>query len=675
MVGSGTLVCTETGNWSPATFPQCIPISCIPQLLPPNVIVSPPTCQAKIPVGQTCTYSCSACSVQTYTGIPYASGTLPGSVGNFPGNIPGTPGSIPRMPANGFPGNVGNMPGTFGNMPGTFGNTRGTFGNMPGTPRNTPQMPVNGYPGNIGNIPGTFGNIPGTFGNMPRTRENTPQVPMNGFPGNVGSIPGTFENIPGTPGNTPQMPVNGYPGNVGNIPGTLGNMPGTPGNTPRMPVNGFPESVGNIPGAPGNIPGMQVNGLPGSRGNIPGMAGNQGNFPGVTGSVTGSLGVRAAQRTIPTTPVTATCQPNGSFDKQPPICRPIFCPKPVIPMALFSANCGTCGTECLMSCEGGYRLSSTTSGWPRCLDTGQWSGQFPSCIVGQSNPTIPRPIECPVIQPPLNGYWIEGTCGGRVTSCNAACYDCFDLENYQTARHSCVNGVWTPANVIARCLPTVSTCPDLRTVLGTAGGQVIGQCFNQCGTTCQYSCSLGRNIQTTKCTRQRFRETQGQTAFGQVTWNPRPLCQSFPPGQPYPPVGGVQQPYPGQQPYPRQEPYPGQQPYPRQEPYPGQQPYPRQEPYPVQPYSRQCTAEAPNKGFWSGCTGADNCNRCVRTAGQSCSLRCYDNYELILDGFQVTSIIFTCTNTGRWNDDPRNVRCAPRTTVPGTGRAQPQGPR
>lgn len=463
MVGSGTLVCTETGTWSPATFPQCIPISCIPQLLPPNVVVSPLTCQARIPVGQTCTYSCSACSVvEMYPGTPY--GTFPGSVGNIPGT-----------PANG------------------------------------------------------------------------------------------------------------------------------------------------IPRGPGNAPGM-----PGSPGSIPGAAGS---VPGAGGSVPGAPGVRAAQGTVPTTPVIATCQPNGSFDKQPPICRPIFCPRPAIPLALFSANCGTCGTECLMSCQGGYRLS-TTSGWPRCLATGQWSGQFPTCVVGQSNPTIPRPVQCPLIQPPLNGYWIEGDCGGRVTSCNAACYDCFDLENYQTSRYSCVNGVWTPANVVTRCLPTASTCPDLRSVLGT-GGQVIGQCSNQCGATCQYSCSSSQNVQVTKCTRQRFRETQGQTPFGQVTWNPRPVCRPLVPG------GGGQG-----------------------------------------PSGRQCTAEAPNKGFWVGCTGGDDCNLCLRTAGGSCSLRCFDSYDLIRDGSQVASIIFTCTNTGLWNYDPRNVACLKRTNLPPGARVEPRtGPR
>ncbi|XP_053321831.1 sushi, von Willebrand factor type A, EGF and pentraxin domain-containing protein 1 [Spea bombifrons] len=75
-----------------------------------------------------------------------------------------------------------------------------------------------------------------------------------------------------------------------------------------------------------------------------------------------------------------TCQGNGKWDGDEPICIPVFCGQPaVLKNGQIKGNEYTYGKDVEYECNEGYRLN----GDPKrtCLETGNWSGTMPFCTL------------------------------------------------------------------------------------------------------------------------------------------------------------------------------------------------------------------------------------------------------------------------------------------------------
>uniref|UniRef100_H2Z7B4 Sushi domain-containing protein n=1 Tax=Ciona savignyi TaxID=51511 RepID=H2Z7B4_CIOSA len=174
---------------------------------------------------------------------------------------------------------------------------------------------------------------------------------------------------------------------------------------------------------------------------------------------------------------TATCQNNGHWSLQNPTCTGISCNRPGLPHRGSLDDGGkttwVVGDIVTYSCDGGYALLGQRRA--RCMDTGQWSSQPPTC----------RVITCPVPTPPTRGS-VAPSNQFRYRFGEVITYSC--IPGYQVvgnAQASCMdNGEWS--HPVPRC--DVPVCrPITRPTHGSfsstdlvwrVGTEVTFQCSN-----------------------------------------------------------------------------------------------------------------------------------------------------------------------------------------------------
>ncbi|KAI1279561.1 Sushi, von Willebrand factor type A, EGF and pentraxin domain-containing protein 1 [Halotydeus destructor] len=198
-----------------------------------------------------------------------------------------------------------------------------------------------------------------------------------------------------------------------------------------------------------------------------------------------------------------TCQGNGQWDAEPPVCRQLFCPALQAPANGFlSGQCGfaSTGGMCTFTCNMGY----TVTGSPTltCQGDGMWSSEPPTCT----------PVTCPSLTPPEDGY-MQGACQpGRFGDvCTFFCLPgfrlvgmtnllCLGVGNWNGVVPTCEpiptvtqpGQVTTPTTPSGGCYPRRRCCPRLyppRFVLVWA--PYGGSCSNEVGSRCVAKCNSG----------------------------------------------------------------------------------------------------------------------------------------------------------------------------------------
>ncbi|XP_076328551.1 P-selectin-like isoform X3 [Tachypleus tridentatus] len=174
-----------------------------------------------------------------------------------------------------------------------------------------------------------------------------------------------------------------------------------------------------------------------------------------------------------------TCLDTGNWSGERPSCELQQTNCPTITAPENGEIAGMCssavtGDRCTFSCEGEYQLVGVSD--LTCLDTGSWSGESPSCELQQSY--------CPTITAPENGE-IAGSCSSAVTGDRCA-FSC--LGNYQLVGLSdltCLDtGNWSGES--PSCELQQSYCPTLS---APENGEIAGNCSSSVtGDKCTFSC-------------------------------------------------------------------------------------------------------------------------------------------------------------------------------------------
>lgn len=83
---------------------------------------------------------------------------------------------------------------------------------------------------------------------------------------------------------------------------------------------------------------------------------------------------------------TRTCQADGSWSGESPVCEAVVCPRPEPnPNVIVIGTLRSYGSVLEYRCNEGYRLNGPD--WRNCTENGQWSGTEPSCTRNECPPT------------------------------------------------------------------------------------------------------------------------------------------------------------------------------------------------------------------------------------------------------------------------------------------------
>ncbi|XP_031554917.1 sushi, von Willebrand factor type A, EGF and pentraxin domain-containing protein 1-like [Actinia tenebrosa] len=142
----------------------------------------------------------------------------------------------------------------------------------------------------------------------------------------------------------------------------------------------------------------------------------------------------------------------------------------VSPSECLVKNGRKVGDKCTFSCKAGYVLLDPSKNTMTCLDTTSWDMPIISC----------RPIRCPSLTPPANGYVYPPFCSTTGNTFGQSCYyRCnkgYSLKNGQNPKRDCTNsGAWdisTPATCAKVFIkPWINCPPDVVMSLDPKGNQ------------------------------------------------------------------------------------------------------------------------------------------------------------------------------------------------------------
>jgi CUB/sushi domain-containing protein len=200
-----------------------------------------------------------------------------------------------------------------------------------------------------------------------------------------------------------------------------------------------------------------------------------------------------------------TCQENGTWSGEEPICQPLFCPEPAVipngfildpeeeqeeenaahhlhPLSVFEY-----GSVVVYRCQPGHQL---IGGAERiCGEGGQWSGQPPACVNTSQTCLVPQLLS--------SGYLAFD---GGLEVGSRAWYDCNDQYVLSgNAERVCLeNGSWSGNEVV--CQSHVTCNP----IVNLPNGKVVGNSF-AVESSLQFACNPGYNLvghSTISCTRE-----------------------------------------------------------------------------------------------------------------------------------------------------------------------------
>ncbi|NWX85763.1 LYAM3 protein, partial [Nothoprocta pentlandii] len=176
------------------------------------------------------------------------------------------------------------------------------------------------------------------------------------------------------------------------------------------------------------------------------------------------------------------CTDTGEWSGEAPTCEAIKCPTLVAP-AMGHTACShphgnfSFGSTCSFSCQTGFVLTGTASS--ECTDTGEWSGEPPTCEV----------IRCPSVAAPAMGHMACSHPHGNFSfgsTCSFSCQPGFVLTG--TASSECTDtGEWSgepPQCEAAKC-PVLSAPEWGELSCSHPHGNF------SFGSTCSFSCQTG----------------------------------------------------------------------------------------------------------------------------------------------------------------------------------------
>ncbi|KAK7100185.1 sushi, von Willebrand factor type A, EGF and pentraxin domain-containing protein 1-like isoform X2 [Littorina saxatilis] len=167
-----------------------------------------------------------------------------------------------------------------------------------------------------------------------------------------------------------------------------------------------------------------------------------------------------------------TCQSNGYWSNEVPVCLPVTCPDPAQPQYGTAVAQGLIYTSKVeYTCEPGYRLEGETI--RTCEADGAWGGEEPVCV----------PIVCQPPPPILNGQ-----------------YDYKDLKVGSIVRYTCDLGYRLQGSEVRRCQADLTlsdtapscvpvSCPPPSPPLH--GDVTVARSILVVGSRATYSCDLG----------------------------------------------------------------------------------------------------------------------------------------------------------------------------------------
>nr|XP_042895666.1 sushi, von Willebrand factor type A, EGF and pentraxin domain-containing protein 1 isoform X2 [Parasteatoda tepidariorum] len=162
---------------------------------------------------------------------------------------------------------------------------------------------------------------------------------------------------------------------------------------------------------------------------------------------------------------TVECSWQGVWEGKPPHCVPITCPSPEEPEhGEVIGNDYSFKSAVLYSCQKGYEIYGRDERF--CLEDGTWSGELPLC----------RRISCGQLDPPDNGYVIQGVPGHYGDRIQFACHKGYEMIGSDTA-HCLDTGKWdknTPKCSAVTCGPVKEFPPNVIPITFTESKFAIG---------------------------------------------------------------------------------------------------------------------------------------------------------------------------------------------------------
>uniref|UniRef100_A0A8V5H5C5 Uncharacterized protein n=1 Tax=Melopsittacus undulatus TaxID=13146 RepID=A0A8V5H5C5_MELUD len=142
---------------------------------------------------------------------------------------------------------------------------------------------------------------------------------------------------------------------------------------------------------------------------------------------------------------TILCGEDGQWLGGRPACKPIQCPRPKkIPNGKYSVTNFHYGQTVRYSCDRGFQLQGEET--LKCLETGEWSTEVPSC----------KPINCQPPQPIENGF-VEGADYSYGAMVIYSCVPGFQLSGL--AMQTCEESGWSSST--PTCIPSITESPSL----------------------------------------------------------------------------------------------------------------------------------------------------------------------------------------------------------------------
>ncbi|NWX99098.1 LYAM3 protein, partial [Nothoprocta ornata] len=195
------------------------------------------------------------------------------------------------------------------------------------------------------------------------------------------------------------------------------------------------------------------------------------------------------------------CTDMGEWSGEPPRCEAIKCPTLVAP-AMGHAACShphgnfSFGSMCSFSCQTGFMLTGMASS--ECTDTGEWSGETPTCegralvlpmLLLHECLSVLAAIKCPTLVAPAMGHAACSHSHGNFSfgsTCSFSCQPGFVLTG--TASSECTDtGEWSgePPRCEAIKCPTLVAPAMGHTTCSYPHGNF------SFGSTCSFSCQPG----------------------------------------------------------------------------------------------------------------------------------------------------------------------------------------